>query len=173
MMIRASILLMTIPSVLSSMNHRSRIQRRVLRLRWILFFLMCGHFQNLVNLSCLVVWRSIDVFSLGQPQLMWPPILGQRSVTWDQVFSLVQPERANLLWDCWGLTKTLDKYTLNEQWTCYNAGERVFNNEGVQMGVKPPLRQVEQYFKSSWRKAGKVCQNSVFLEISRAHIPFQ
>lgn len=84
---------------------------------------------------------------------MWPPILGQRSVTWDKIYPLI--ERPELLWDCWG-PASLESYTLEEQWRCYNSGEPVFNAADEQTGVKPPLRQVEQFFKSSWRKLDKV-----------------
>ncbi|KAF8816577.1 hypothetical protein BYT27DRAFT_7229903 [Phlegmacium glaucopus] len=100
----------------------------------------------------LVLPHAMAFSKPGAPQLFWPPILGQRSVTWDQVFALI--ERPEMLWECWRPSKSLDKYSLDELWECYNAGEKVFNSEGVQTGVKPPLRQVEQYFQSKWRKEG-------------------
>lgn len=81
--------------------------------------------------------------------LLWPPILGQRSVKWETVFKLIrQPQ---FLWDCWKPSKSLDQYSLNELWACYNFGENVFDEHGVQIGAKPPLRIVEQHFKAEWR----------------------
>ncbi len=91
-------------------------------------------------------------------QLIWPPVLGQHSISWDDVYPLIK--RPEMLSDCWGPRSSLESYTLDEQWASYNTGEKVFNADGVQIGVKPPLRQVEQYFKSSWRKTDKV---SIFI----------
>uniref|UniRef100_A0A8H8CI32 XPG-I domain-containing protein n=1 Tax=Psilocybe cubensis TaxID=181762 RepID=A0A8H8CI32_PSICU len=97
-----------------------------------------------------LVLPHVDAFSNpGGPQLFWPPVLGQKSVTWEQVFRLIK--RPELLWDAWCPSKTLNKYTLNEQWTCYNSGEPVFNASGTQTGIKPPLQQVELHFQSAWR----------------------
>lgn len=85
----------------------------------------------------------------GQVNLLWPPVLGQKSVHWDQVFAPVkQPE---LLWDCWKPLKSLDQFNLEELWACYSLGEPVFNADGVQTGIKPPLQLVEKYFQSKWR----------------------
>ncbi|KAF8219526.1 hypothetical protein L208DRAFT_1382990 [Tricholoma matsutake] len=85
----------------------------------------------------------------GQINLLWPPVLGQKSVHWDQVFAPVkQPE---LLWDCWKPLKSLDQFNLEELWACYSLGEPVFNADGVQTGIKPPLQLVEKYFQSKWR----------------------
>ena len=61
-----------------------------------------------------------------------------------------------MLWECWKPSKSLDKYNLDELWACYNEGENVFNSVGIQTGIKPPLRQVEQHFQSKWRKEGVV-----------------
>ncbi|KAH9476570.1 hypothetical protein JR316_0010486 [Psilocybe cubensis] len=82
----------------------------------------------------------------GQPQFFWPPVFGQKSVTWDQVFALIkQPEH---LWDCWKPSKTLDKYDLHDQWACWSVGEGVNDADGNQTSVKPPLREVERHFGS-------------------------
>ncbi|KAF8870466.1 hypothetical protein BD779DRAFT_1681089 [Infundibulicybe gibba] len=90
------------------------------------------------------------MFGIGDPQLLWPPLLGQKSISWDDVFKLVrQPE---VLWDCWKPSKSLDQYTLDELWTCYTLGERVFNDNEIQTGTKPPLQLVEQYFQAAWRR---------------------
>ena len=94
----------------------------------------------------------------GQANLLWPPVLGQKSVRWDQVFALVK--RPELLWDCWKPSKSLDQYSLEELWTCYNLGEPVFDAARVQTGIKPPLQLVEQYFQSKWRgRSSGVCQS--------------
>lgn len=59
-----------------------------------------------------------------------------------------------MLWDVWHPSKSLDQYQLDELWQCYDSGERVCNDEGIQTGIKPPLRNVELFFHSSWRKQG-------------------
>ncbi|KAF8228166.1 hypothetical protein L208DRAFT_1379444 [Tricholoma matsutake] len=84
----------------------------------------------------------------GQANLLWPPVLGQKSVRWDQVFALVK--QLELLWDCWQPSKSLDQFDLQELWTCYSLGEPIFNDVQVQTGIKPPLQLVEQYFQSKW-----------------------
>ncbi|KAH9474890.1 hypothetical protein JR316_0013358 [Psilocybe cubensis] len=82
----------------------------------------------------------------GQPQFFWPPVFGQTSVTWNQVFALIkQPEH---LWDCWKPSKTLDKYNLHDQWACWSVGEGVNDADGNQTAIKPPLREVERHFGS-------------------------
>ncbi|PPQ75836.1 hypothetical protein CVT26_001130 [Gymnopilus dilepis] len=92
-----------------------------------------------------------DAFSEpGGPQLLWPPILGQRSVTWEQVFDLIK--RPELLWECWSPSKTLNGYTIREQWACWTVGEAVFDSDGAQTGVKPPIQLIEKYFRDKWRK---------------------
>ncbi|PPQ96770.1 hypothetical protein CVT26_006269 [Gymnopilus dilepis] len=83
-------------------------------------------------------------------QLLWPPILGQKSVTSEQVFDLIK--RPELLWECWSPSKTFNGYTIREQWACYTVGEAVFDSEGVQTGVKPPIQLIERYFRDAWRK---------------------
>jgi hypothetical protein len=106
----------------------------------------------IVSFKCTILISLISV--PGQPSLLWPPILGQRSIRWDQVFALVQ--QPELLWDCWKPSKSLDQYSLEELWTCYSLGEPVFDIARVQTGIKPPLQLVEQYFQSKWcgRSAG-------------------
>ncbi|KIM75214.1 hypothetical protein PILCRDRAFT_49321, partial [Piloderma croceum F 1598] len=74
----------------------------------------------------------------GDPNMCWPPILGQGSLQWPAVFSVIhQPA---LLWDCWKPSKTLDQMTVRGVWECYNDGEPVFDVNGNQTGIKPPLR---------------------------------
>lgn len=101
--------------------------------------------------SCLSIFDCPDhiAFTPGHPALLWSPILGQKSIHWDQVFALVQ--QPGLLWDCWKPSKSLDQFDLEELWTCCNLGELVFNADGVQTGIKPPLQLVEQYFQSKWQ----------------------
>lgn len=86
----------------------------------------------------------------GQPALFFPPILGQMSASWSDVFALIKQPK--LLWSSWHPSKTVDQFSLEEIWACYNFGEQVFDDDGVQIGIKPPLRLVEQYFLSKWRK---------------------
>jgi len=81
--------------------------------------------------------------------MVWPPILGQGSLQWPAVFSVIyQP---SFLWDCWKPSKTLDNMTVQEVWECYNDGEPVWDASGEQTGVKPPLCLVEQHWKAEWR----------------------
>ena len=92
-------------------------------------------------------------YKQGHPPLLWPPVLGQKSVTWDQIFQLIEPESAGVLWDVWKPTKSLNEYTISELWVCYNTGEQVFDDLGTPTGIKPPLRIVEEHFHSAWRKS--------------------
>jgi hypothetical protein len=41
--------------------------------------------------------------------------------------------------------------SVTEVWRCYNDGEPVFDVNGDQTGVKPPLRLVEQHWHADWR----------------------
>ncbi|KAJ3730396.1 hypothetical protein C8R42DRAFT_650031, partial [Lentinula raphanica] len=94
----------------------------------------------------------------GGPIFLLPPYVGQKSITWDDVFKQVQqPEQ---LWDLYKPTKTLDQWeSLSELWHCWSVGEPETDSTGVQTGVRPPLRLVEQYFQYKWRPgkpAGKI-----------------
>lgn len=93
--------------------------------------------------------------------LLWPPVLGQKSITWNTVFDLVQ--RPELLWEVWKPSKSLDRYDLKGLWECYTVGEPVLNADSVQTAIKPPLRLVEQYFQASWRKGAAVSPLPCFL----------
>ncbi|KAF4607636.1 hypothetical protein EYR38_001709 [Pleurotus pulmonarius] len=101
-----------------------------------------------------LVLPPIEAFSNhGAAQFLWPPLLGQKSVNWHDVFPLIK--QPNLCWTAWKPSKTLDQYkTVKEVYDCYALGEAVYTND-VQTGVKPPLRLVEQHFQFKWRNAGK------------------
>ncbi|EDR04062.1 uncharacterized protein LACBIDRAFT_330862 [Laccaria bicolor S238N-H82] len=73
----------------------------------------------------------------GDDLLLEHPILGQGSVHWNDVFA--QVKQPGPLWDTWKPSKTLDQMLIQDIWDCYNVGEGVEEN-GVQTGVKPPLR---------------------------------
>lgn len=91
----------------------------------------------------------------GQPPLVWAPVLGQRSVQWPDIFSRIQ--QPSELWRDWQPNHSLDKYkTVDDVWTCYNVGEPKTNSDGIQTGMKPPLRMVEQYFGTKWRLGATV-----------------
>ncbi|KAJ3752657.1 hypothetical protein EV360DRAFT_75166 [Lentinula raphanica] len=93
----------------------------------------------------------VDVYTKpGGPIFLLPPYVGQKSISWDDVFKQVQqPER---LWDLYKPTKTLDQWeSLSELWHCWSVGEPEIDSNGVQTGVRPPLRLVEQYFQHKWR----------------------
>ncbi|EIW84103.1 hypothetical protein CONPUDRAFT_163327 [Coniophora puteana RWD-64-598 SS2] len=86
----------------------------------------------------------------GCAPLLWPPVLGQQSVQWTDVFALVQqPEH---LWDVWKPSKLLDSMTLDEIWKCWRTGEATEDSTGEPSGLKPPLKSVEECFGSRWRK---------------------
>ncbi|KAF8517098.1 hypothetical protein JB92DRAFT_3307239, partial [Gautieria morchelliformis] len=106
----------------------------------------------------------------GATNTLWPPILGQQSVRWADVFSLIR--QPGLLWDVWKPSKTLDQVqTVDELWQCWSAGESALDNAGNVTGSKPPLRLVEQYFKSTWRKGATVNTLSYHPSIALIHHP--
>jgi hypothetical protein len=82
---------------------------------------------------------------------VFPPVLGQKSVEWPDVFKLVKQPKE--LWRSWGPSKQLDNYTLDELWQIWTVGEVKLDQNGNQTGKKPPLRLVEQHFGSRWRSA--------------------
>ncbi|KAJ3776228.1 hypothetical protein FB446DRAFT_683067 [Lentinula raphanica] len=93
----------------------------------------------------------VDVYTKpGGPIFLLPPYVGQKSISWDDVFKQVQqPQR---LWDLYKPTKTLDQWdSLSELWHCWSTGEPEIDSNGVQTGVRPPLRLVEQHFHHTWR----------------------
>jgi hypothetical protein len=114
-----------------------------------------GKLQPHFPLSCDAYLNS------GEPNMVWPPILGQASLQWPTVFSVIH--QPGLLWDCWKPSKTLDSMTVQEVWQCYNDGEPVFDANGEQTGIKPPLRLVEQHWKAEWRGGPAVSPCSFLL----------
>ncbi|KAK7041336.1 hypothetical protein R3P38DRAFT_3260916 [Favolaschia claudopus] len=88
---------------------------------------------------------------------LFPPVLGQRAANWIDIFKLIR--RPELCWIKCGLKTGLDDYgSVDELWRVYAQGETVFTSTGVQMGVKPPLRDVEAHFYSQWRTPPDVTQ---------------
>ena len=98
--------------------------------------------------------QKLTKFCLGDPSFAWPPVLGQRSLQWEDVLSRIK--RPEYLWDVWKPNKTLKQLTIPNLWLCYNSGEPACDNQGKQTGLKPPLQLVEQHFQSQWRKGGSV-----------------
>jgi hypothetical protein len=91
-----------------------------------------------------------DVVPTDGPVSVFPPLLGQKSASWPEVFALIKCPA--LCWPVWGVTKTLEQFAdLDELWSVYAVGDPVYNSQGMQTGMKPPLQLVEQYFHSSWR----------------------
>ena len=90
----------------------------------------------------------------GSPLMLYPPVLGQRSVQWPEVFALIRQPR--LLWDTWKPNKSLDQMDLETLWCCWNTGEPKLDHVGEPTGMKPPLRIVEQYFHAKWRASSSV-----------------
>ncbi|KAJ7106637.1 hypothetical protein C8R44DRAFT_745109 [Mycena epipterygia] len=69
-----------------------------------------------------------------------------QSARWPDVFPLIHQPK--MCWAVWSPTKTVNKYIdVDELWTTYIDGEAVYNDAGVQTGMKPPLQLVEKYFQ--------------------------
>ncbi|KAG6848859.1 hypothetical protein H0H93_013373 [Arthromyces matolae] len=85
----------------------------------------------------------------GEDLLSHPPLPRNSGTTWPSVFIAIKQPHA--LWDSWKPSKSLDQMTVADIWNCYNIGETLYNDMGVPIGLKPPLRLVEQHFKSEWR----------------------
>lgn len=90
----------------------------------------------------------------GDIVLMHPPAFGRGSAQWPAVFAAIK--QVGPLWETWKPSKTLDQMSIRSIWDCYNTGETVINAAGQPMGIKPPLRLVEQHFQSTWRNTSKV-----------------
>ena len=93
------------------------------------------------------------MISIGQqPEL---PYFGTGSATWSAVFEkIINP---SLLWDVWKPSQSLDRSTVESLWECWNTGEVVRDESGHPIAMKPPLRLVEQQFRSAWRPKSAVC----------------
>ncbi|KAJ7181820.1 hypothetical protein C8R46DRAFT_1210130 [Mycena filopes] len=98
----------------------------------------------------LVLPHAQAFYASGAPAGIVPPLFGQKSVRWPDVFALVRQPK--MCWGVWGPSKTVDKFNdVNEFWTTYVDGEFVYNDAGVQTGKKPPMRLVEQHFQAAGR----------------------
>ncbi|KAJ7252582.1 hypothetical protein C8J57DRAFT_1351069 [Mycena rebaudengoi] len=86
----------------------------------------------------------------GAVNPVWPPIFGQKSVAWPEIFPLIHD--AHSLFDIWKPSKSMSEMTLAEVWKAWSVGEAV---DGPVLGQKPPLRLVGQYFKAKWRSTSK------------------
>ncbi|KAJ7289689.1 hypothetical protein C8J57DRAFT_1494110 [Mycena rebaudengoi] len=96
-------------------------------------------------------------FEKNGPVGIFPPLLGQKSARWPDVFALIK--RPALCWAVWGPTKTLDQFeNVDNLWAVYTVGDPVFNSTMMQTGVKPPLQLVENYFHSDWRTSDDVSE---------------
>ncbi|KAJ7234260.1 hypothetical protein C8J57DRAFT_1531801 [Mycena rebaudengoi] len=94
---------------------------------------------------------SNDVYARsGAVNPVWPPIFGQNSVAWPEIFPLIHDPHS--LFDIWKPSKSMNEITLAEVWKAWSVGEAV---DGPVLGQKPPLRLVEQYFKAKWRSTSK------------------
>ncbi|KAJ7867002.1 hypothetical protein B0H14DRAFT_2732146 [Mycena olivaceomarginata] len=83
------------------------------------------------------------------PRGLLPPLFGQKSARWPDVFALIQEPK--FCWAVWG-PKSVDRYrTVDEIWTSWIDGEAMYNSAGVQTGKKPPLQMVEKYLATRWR----------------------
>ncbi|KAK7007235.1 hypothetical protein R3P38DRAFT_2554066, partial [Favolaschia claudopus] len=89
-------------------------------------------------------------FKPGGPRGIVPPLLGQKSARWPDVFSLVQQPR--FCWEVWG-PKSVDRYRdVNEVWTSWIDGEPVFDAAGNQTGKKPPLKFTRTSIAQHWSR---------------------
>ncbi|KAF7371837.1 hypothetical protein MVEN_00040500 [Mycena venus] len=85
----------------------------------------------------------------GCPRGIVPPLFGQKSARWPDVFAFIQQPK--FCWAVWG-PKSVDRYrSVDEIWTSWIDGEAVCNNAGIQTGKKPPIKLVEQYLQNGWR----------------------
>ncbi|KAF5370507.1 hypothetical protein D9615_010341 [Tricholomella constricta] len=98
----------------------------------------------------LVLPPLVAFYAPGEAMLPLPPMLGQGSAQWTVIFAKIKQFEA--LWETWKPSKTLDQMSVQGVWDCYNTGEAIFGADGVPAGMKPPLRLVEQHFKSDWRR---------------------
>jgi len=92
--------------------------------------------------------------------MMWPPVLGQGTRQWPDIFKLIH--RPEMLWDVYAPSNSIEEMDIDGIWTCYNVGEAVLDAEGHQTGMKPPLRILEQWFAARWRTSAKVCMCHLF-----------
>ncbi|KAK7008284.1 hypothetical protein R3P38DRAFT_2551619 [Favolaschia claudopus] len=89
-------------------------------------------------------------FKPGGPRGIVPPLFGQKSARWPDVFSLVQQPR--FCWEVWG-PKSVDRYRdVNEVWTSWIDGEPVFDAAGNQTGKKPPLKFTRTSNAQHWSR---------------------
>ncbi|KAF8202063.1 hypothetical protein K438DRAFT_1716644 [Mycena galopus ATCC 62051] len=89
-------------------------------------------------------------FKKGAPRGIVPPLFGQQSARWPDVFERIQQPK--FCWAVWGPSKTVDKFGgVREMWTSWIDGEAVVNEAGEQTGKKPPLQLVERYMQAKWR----------------------
>ncbi|KAJ7463292.1 hypothetical protein FB451DRAFT_464369 [Mycena latifolia] len=90
-------------------------------------------------------------YAQGAPLGVFPPLLGQKSVSWTQVFRLVKQPK--MLWCSWGPQKSVEQYAdVKELWTAFIDGAPELDSSGNDTGrLKPPLKLVEQYFQAQWR----------------------
>ncbi|KAJ7906164.1 hypothetical protein B0H13DRAFT_2021438 [Mycena leptocephala] len=56
-------------------------------------------------------------YAAGAPQGIFPPLLGQKSVNWTDIFKLVRQPK--MLWSTWGPSKTLEQFDLEELWAAW------------------------------------------------------
>ncbi|KAF7371838.1 hypothetical protein MVEN_00040600 [Mycena venus] len=73
------------------------------------------------------------------PRGLLPPLFGQKSARWPDVFALIQQPK--FCWAVWG-PRSVDRYrTVDEIWASWIDGEAVYDGAGVQTGKKPPLQE--------------------------------
>lgn len=126
-------------------------------LLWIWFYRQQQLFAQLViSISIVFSFSKLILISVdkGTATIMWPPVLGQGTRQWPDIFKLVH--RPEMLWDVYAPSNSIEEMDIEGIWTCYNVGEAVFDVEGHQTGIKPPLRLLEQWFAARWRTSAKV-----------------
>ncbi|OJA10895.1 hypothetical protein AZE42_08364, partial [Rhizopogon vesiculosus] len=73
----------------------------------------------------------------GDPLMLYPPVLGQQSIQWREVFSLIrQPQH---LWDMWKPSRTLDQMDLDTLWACWTTGKAKLDQEDQPTGMKTAI----------------------------------
>jgi hypothetical protein len=100
----------------------------------------------------------MTAYHLGEIHLAWPVVLGCKTVTWDDIFSLVK--RPQFLWSVYQPSKTLENFNVHDLWQAWTAGEPCLDEVGYQVGLKPPLRELEERFAHRWRPGKKVSKSA-------------
>ncbi|CAK5271696.1 unnamed protein product [Mycena citricolor] len=84
-----------------------------------------------------------------------PPFMGQKAITWSMVFLAIK--QPSYCWKAWAPSKTIGQFEdVAEVWRVWTEGEPRTDANGVQTGMRPPLRLVEETFGHCWRTGNQI-----------------